>query len=169
MFGLGAEETLLLLVFASPPLLVLLFGLCKFALDRYQINTYKPIQVKIVSKRLGGGYNKGALAEKRGNYFPVVDYTYEVDGKTFSSKQVTPSHQAPVYAKKGLFLHGDDYSGAQQILNRFEENQTYEGYYDPKRPERSILVKEYDTSVSEMITFSVLYMVVMLIVKLVYY
>lgn len=160
------EKKYVLYLIAFPLVAVFFYGLYKFWIQQRRINSFKSVPVTILSKRLGGGYRVNSM--ERYPHYPIIEYEYEIAGKRFNSQQVTPYPRVPFYGKSGLFLSFDAFSGAQNVLDQFEESKIYEGYVNPQDPTESFLVKKYDNSLSEAFTFSVFYTVILVIVNLLF-
>jgi hypothetical protein len=95
-----------------------------------KITTWKPVEVTVVARRLDERVSHGK-GGRRVTYQPKVTFKYQVNGRPFSSSNVLP------------YLDHRSFSWAFQIINRFREGRTYEGYYDPQNPSEAFLLREY--------------------------
>ncbi len=100
----------------------------------YQVTTYKPVEVRVVSKHIARISHKNKRGRKNYSYLPVINYSYHVDGTLYTSERVTPLDED----------RSEEW--ARGVLATYEIEETYTGYYNPLLPSDAFLVKHYDAS-----------------------
>jgi len=77
-------------------------------------------------------------------YQPVINYVYEVDGKTYSGDRFSFRRQEPFF----LTLNGyNNYL----LQNGYVQGRGIRVYYEPNNPKNAVLVREHDISLNYVI------------------
>jgi len=82
------------------------------------------------------------------SYKPVVTYTYEVGGRPYTCKRVTPLDE------------GGGRAWAHRIVNSYKAGQTCEAYYDPGNPANAFLLRQIRFSPYMAVLFPMLFLAV---------
>ena len=95
-------------------------------LDHRRLTTYEPTEVSVIASSVARSvHGDGAVT-----YRPVVLYHYTVNGARYASDHVTALGES----RGGRWAH--------DLAARFAPRRTYVGFYDPRQPARSYLVRE---------------------------
>jgi Protein of unknown function (DUF3592) len=115
------------LVKAMMAFCLLFVGAGVFALwtEQRKLTTYRPVAVTVLGTDVGE-----SAGDDGPTYHPVVSYRYEVGGRSYQSSRVTPLNES-----------SGTYRWARALADRFAAGGVYTGWYDPKRPEESFLVR----------------------------
>ena len=93
------------------------------------ISTCLPVDVVIISKKINS-VTSTSNGRSETTYCPIINYRYYVNDQEYTNNKVFPL----------------DYSSsrkwANQVLNRFAVNQTYQGWTDPDDPTKAYLIRE---------------------------
>ncbi len=119
-----------LMLFGLP---FLLSGLSFFSWGIYKgymtvvgVHSWRPVEAVILSKELQ--VNRHGESD---TYKPLIEYRYEVDGQTYTSKRYDIIDAA-----------SSARAGKERILERYEVGETVTAYYDPDNPAEAVLTRE---------------------------
>jgi hypothetical protein len=91
-----------------------------------RLATWQPIQARVLDKRVD------THVDSDGNtYRPVVNYRYEVNGRTYTSSRTLPINES----RSGRW--------AYRVIERFAIGGTYTAWYDPGDPSNAFLVRSH--------------------------
>ena len=82
------------------------------------------LKSEVILKEFGGG------GQSRHKYSPVVEYSYEVDGEVYESRNISGFNESDGYS---------DETTAQRIADRYPEGETRKVWYNPNAPEEALL------------------------------
>jgi hypothetical protein len=119
-----------LMLFGLP---FLLMGLLFFSIAVYKgymtlvgVRSWRPVEAVILSKEL-----EVRSDPERDTFKPLIEYRYEVDGQTYTSKR----YDITVISSSGR-------ASKERILDRYEVGETVTAYYDPDDPAGAVLTRE---------------------------
>lgn len=110
---------------------MLCFGIHQICTQYYRMNKYKPIEAKILKTEIAM-----RKFHRRGGtdyiYIPLVRYEYQVEGKSYVSDNVT------------MIAHSrSDKKWAENIEANYIIGSVKTAYYNPRKPEKAFLIKEF--------------------------
>jgi hypothetical protein len=117
-------------IFAVVGIGLLVFGLRERKKAK-AAETWPTVNGTIVSSRLDqhtSTERKDGHSYTRTSYAPVVEYTYEIGGKTFQGNRIFPGATMSY-----------DLGTAQNIVNRYQPGSTAAVHYDPTNPMQAVL------------------------------
>jgi hypothetical protein len=114
-----------------PAALLFAIGIRSIIRQYRMITTYQRVKVQIISSYVKRSSAYQDMARVEDYYRPAIEYTYEVEGKTFKSNRVTifPSHTG-----KGWAI---------SVVRQYPEAETATAFYNPKNPADSYLYNSY--------------------------
>ncbi len=112
-----------LFIMAAIPLGTIGYNTVSIARQWYAYTRYVPVEVTMLSKGVA------QVPMSKNSYRPVVRYGYHVDGRAYEGNRVTPLGYA---ASEGT---------AWGMLDGTREGSVTTGYYDPRDPSRSYVVR----------------------------
>jgi len=93
--------------------------------------SWPTVSGSIVSSRLDQKTSTdfdGEYSSTSTSYTPMVEYNYEIDGRTYQGKRVFPGASMSY-----------DHGTAQSIVNRYQPGATVSVHYDPVDPTQAVL------------------------------
>ena len=111
-----------------------------------KITTFEPVPATVLSSKVQVVHGTDSKGRQTTSYEPLVEYRYEVDGRTYRSEEVTP-------------LGGSSTRGwAQSIVDRYAKGSQTEAYHNPSDPSDVFLLKEYSFFPYAFLLFPVVFM-----------
>ena len=122
---------LFVVLFTAVPLIFVAVGTYMAASQHQKITTWQPVQATVLSARVEQHTSRDSDGRSSTTYKPVIEYRYEVDGRSYTCDKVTPLSET----RSGGW--------ARRIANRYKAGRACEAYYDPQAPAEAFLVREY--------------------------
>jgi hypothetical protein len=95
-------------------------------LEHHRLTTYEPMTATVLAEQVVESRDSDGGT----TYRPEVTYRYEVDGRTYVGKRVTPLNE------------GRGGHWAYDLVRRFAVGGTYTGFYDPAHPSDAYLLRQ---------------------------
>ena len=96
-----------------------------------KITTFEPVSATILSSSVKVVHGTDSKGRSTTSYVPAVRYEYRVDGRTYTSEEVTPLGQS---STRGW---------ANSVVDRFPSGVQTQAYRNPSDPSDVFLLKEY--------------------------
>lgn len=122
---------LFLALFIIVPLIFVGVGGSLVWSQHHKITTFVPVTATVISTDIKVHESTDSDGHPSTSYEPIVNYRYQVDGRTYECNEVIP-------------LGGSGpHSWARELVNRFQQGQEVDAFYDPADPTEAFLVREY--------------------------
>jgi hypothetical protein len=99
--------------------------------QNHTIRTSVPVAATIVAMDIEKHVSHSSKGGTTTTYKPIVEYRYEVDGRSYVSRTVFPLSES------------GSYGWARSVVDRFSPGQRVEAYRNSRRPEKAFLIRRY--------------------------
>jgi hypothetical protein len=141
----SASGKLFLAIFTIVPLIFVVVGAGMAWNQHRKITTYQPVPATVFGKDIERHTSQSSKGGTTTTYKPIVKYRYEVGGKIYEGRQVTPT---------------DEKAGggwAYRIISRYDAGQTTEAFVNPDNPADAFLYRHYSFMPYLIILFPMLF------------
>lgn len=118
-------------IFTIIPLIFVGVGYHLVQKQHHKISTFEPVSAEVKGTSIETVRSRDSEGRTRTSYKPIVNYTYVINGRQYSSGIVTPLDETM------------SHSSASDVINSYRKGQRIEAYVNPDDPTDAFLLREY--------------------------